>query len=674
MPTYLNDIPLPEAWDRLHALLKRIGMDRLLGKESIPINEFAVGRVLADPVFARLSSPHYHAAAMDGYALRTDDTAGASISNPITFPCWRSEADPGREPGVVYVDTGDPLPDWADAIIMVEQVEALDDQGKITIDLPQAQFIRIRTALPPWQNVRPMGEDMVVTQLVLPTGHILRPVDLGALVASGHSSVKVAYKPRVAILPTGSELVLPGNAVEKGEILESNSIILAGQVNQWGGNATRLPIVADDRDLIQEQVLRAAQEYDLILIGAGSSAGSEDFTSQVIEACGEVIVHGIALRPGHPVILGAVHQSSEPKRPGEEDKPLTAVPVIGIPGYPVSASLTGEIFVEPILALWTGREALKKDVLTAMITRKITSPAGDDDYLRVVVGKVGERMLAAPLSRGAGVISSLVRADGIVIIPRGSQGLANGDMVQVQLYRSRQALANTIFAIGSHDVGLDLLAQYLSRAGRRLVSANVGSMGGLIAIKRGEAHLAGTHLLDPVTGVYNQAYIREYLPGEKCHLVRFVQRSQGLLVKKGNPKQISSLMDLAKSRVKFINRQRGSGTRVLFDFHLQQEGISIQDITGYDQEEYTHLAVAAAIASGRADAGLGIEAAAYALELDFIPLYQEEYDLVIPSIHYEDVLLRPLFDILGDREFRAEVGRMPGYDTDQMGQLIAQFG
>ncbi len=383
----------------------------------------------------------------------------------------------------------------------------------------------------------------------------------------------------------------------------------------------------------------------------------------MIEAGGRLLVHGVAVRPGHPVILGLVQ--------GGEAGAQRWVPVVGVPGYPVSAALTGEIFVEPLLARWLGREPSEPDVITAVLTRKVNSPPGDDDYMRVAVGKVGGRVLAAPLSRGAGVITSLVQADGITIIPRGSQGLEAGTAVQVRLYRPAALIERTLFAIGSHDLTLDLLAQYLSEAGRRLVSVNVGSLGGLVALRRKEAHLAGSHLLDPETGEYNLKYIREYLPGQPVSVIAWVGREQGLLVRKGNPKEIHSLEDLARPEVAFVNRQRGAGTRVLLDYHLNRIGVAPETIQGYNQEEYTHLAVAAAVSSNRADCGLGVAAAAKALDLDFVPLFSERYDLVIPQEYVSSPLFVPLFDLANEPRFRNAVAALPGYDVSRMGEKVA---
>lgn len=655
MSVYLHDIPLPEAQRRIRAALQGANLWRVLGVETLPLSEALVGRVTAEPVWARLSSPHYHSAAMDGFAIRAEDTDGAMPTAPVTLPVGSH---------AVYVDTGDVLPEWANAVVPIENVEALDQEGRLAEDPRHPSMIRLRAALPPWTHVRPMGEDIVATQLVLPAGHVLRPVDLGAIAACGYTHVVVTRKPRVAIIPTGDELVPIGTPVKPGDIIEFNSLVLAAQVASWGGEPIRYPITPDDEDVILERVREAAQESDLILLNAGSSAGSEDFSARVIERLGDLIFHGVAVRPGHPVVFGMLERSG--------DAVGAKVPILGVPGYPVSAALTGEIFVEPLLALWTGRPASEPEEIEAVLTRKITSPAGDEDYVRVVIGEVGGRTVVAPLARGAGVITSLVRADGILVIPSGIQGIEAGQKVRVRLYTSSRVLSRTVFAIGSHDMSLDLLAQFLAERGLRLVSANVGSLGGLIALRRGESHLAGSHLLDPETGIYNLRYVQQYLPNENVRIVRWVEREQGLIVRPGNPKGIRGLEDLVRPDVMFVNRQRGAGTRVLLDYHLSLLGINPEAIRGYQQEEYTHLAVAAAVASGRADCGLGVAAAAKALDLDFIPLFNEAYDLIIPCKYVEDERIKSIFELMHEPRFRQAVGQLPGYNIGQMGTIVQE--
>ncbi len=664
---YLEDIPLEDAWGAFREALTAANLWHPLDAETVPLSQ-AHGRVTAEAVWARLSSPHYHASAMDGYALRAEDTVGASEVAPVRFALLlageqgsegagekESSANDSFSPALA-VNTGHPLPPWANAVVMIEHVQSVTlDDGRPGIE--------IRAALPPWYHVRSMGEDMVATELVLPANHRLRPVDLGALAGAGHATVRVIGRPRVAIIPTGSELV-PVDAGEPppGRIIEYNSLVLAAQVESWGGAPTRWPIVADDFDAIRAAVSAAAADHDLVLLNAGSSAGSEDYTAHVVQSLGRLLVHGVAVRPGHPVVLGTIEVTSD-----KGSKLVT--PIIGVPGYPVSAALTGEIFVEPLLARWQGQQPHQPPTLPGTLTRKIASHTGDEDFVRVVVGQVGEQTTVTPISRGAGVITSLVRADGIVRIPRFSEGADAGAAVTVHLYRDPRDIARALVAIGSHDLALDLLAQFLAERheGLRLVSANVGSLGGLVALRRGEAHLAGTHLLDPETGEYNTAYVRRYLPGQRVALVTLAGREQGWLVARGNPLGLSGWDDAARPDVRLVNRQRGAGTRVLLDYELGRRGIAPAVVRGYEREEYTHLAVAAAVASGAADAGLGIQAAARALRLDFVPLAHEPYELAIPQAVYESERLRPLLDLLTDDAFRAAVAAMPGYDTTPMG-------
>ena len=638
---YLEDVPLEEAWGSFRSALKDAKRWEATEGEPVPLDE-ALGRVTAEPIWAKLSSPHYHAAAMDGYALRAADSFEASDRSPAQLS--KDQIEP--------LDTGDALPDWADAVVPIEAVEIVGDREA-------AAGILLRAAIHPWSNVRPMGEDMVATEMILPSGHQLRPVDLGAAAGSGHDQLIVRRKPRVAVIPTGSELVPPGTLPEPGQIIEYNSLVLAAQLENWGAAATRLPVVRDNLEEIRTAVSEAAGEFDLILLNAGSSAGSEDHSAAVVESLGELLVHGVAIRPGHPVILGMINGD---------------VPIIGVPGYPASAALTGEIFVQPLIRRWLGLPKSDERQIEAILTRKVHSSLGDDEYLRVSVGMVGDRTVAAPLSRGAGVITSLVRADGIVEIPAGTQGYAAGTHVQVRLYRTPEEIERTILAIGSHDLTLDLIAQQLATRGARLSSASVGSLGGLVALGRGEAHIAGSHLLDPQTGEYNLSYIRKHLPDTKVMVVGLVRRWQGLILGAGNPKRIENFGDLAREDVIFVNRQRGAGTRVLLDYELAQQKLDSDVIQGYGREEFTHLAVAAAIATGRADCGLGIQAAAAALQLDFLPLFSERYDLVIPQEHYQSRLLEPLLEVLSSDQFASDVNKLPGYELERPGEVLAELG
>ena len=635
---YLSDIPLNDALSKFFAALERAGGLTPMPAETIPIDR-ARGRVTAAPVWARVSSPHYDSAAMDGIAVRAADTVGATETSPLRLAVGEQ---------AVWVDTGDPMPPDFDAVIMVEVVEEVD-----------AATLAIRAPVAPYQHVRPLGEDIVATELVLPENHLLRPVDLGACAAAGLDALAVRRRPRVAVIPTGSELVPVGSALKPGDIVEFNSLVLAGMIEEWGGEPTRLTSVPDDYDMLKSVIRQAAADYDVVVVNAGSSAGSEDYTAQLVEELGELLVHGVAVRPGHPVVLGII---------GADKTPL-----LGIPGYPVSAALTCELFVKPLIERRLGMPSASRPMVNASITRKTLSPMGEDEFVRVRLGRVGDRLVATPIQRGAGVIMSLVRADGIVKIPRFSEGIDAGAQARVELLRPPEAIEGVAVAIGSHDLTLDLLASHLHRLHPELSlsSSNVGSLGGLLALARGEAHMAGCHLLDEHSGEYNIAYIRRYLKGHPVVVVNLVHRIQGLILPKGNPRGVSSLEDLARDDIMFINRQRGSGTRMLLDYKLRELGIAPDQVKGYERDEYTHLAVAAAVAGGRADVGLGILSAANAMGLDFAPLLSERYDLVIPAEHYESDVMQPVLEIIRGDEFRRAVDALGGYDTSAMGEVVA---
>jgi putative molybdopterin biosynthesis protein len=636
---YLTDISLDEALKTLFsALEKTMGLEPL-GAEKVFVEE-TLGRITAQPIWAKISSPNYRAAAMDGIAVKAEDTYGASKTAPRTLKVGTQ---------AYWVDTGGVMPENCNAVIMVEDVQSLGQGG-----------VEIRAAAAPWQHVRPLGEDIVATELVLPENHLVRPQDIGAMVTAGVIEVPVRTRPVVTIIPTGSELVQPGSDLAPGKIIEFNSLMLAKLIEEWGAAVVRHPIVPDDIEKITLAVDKSLDTSHIVIIGAGSSAGSKDYTAGVVSKVGELLVHGIAIRPGHPCVLGVARGK----------------PLIGIPGYPVSALLTTELIVKPMIYRMLAGVPPVKPRIKAVITRKIASPMGQEEFVRVTLGRVKGNMVAAPLSRGAGIIMSLVRADGILRIPRFSEGVNSDTEVEVELNRSIEEIENTIIAIGSHDLALDLLASLLHKhyPNRRLSSAHVGSLGGLIAIQRGEAHLAGSHLLDEETGIYNISHIKQVLNGRETVLMHLVYREQGLIVAKGNPRQITSLADLVRPDVVFINRQRGSGTRVLLDYKLKQGKLDPAQIKGYERDEYTHTAVAAAVGSGGADVGLGIQAAAKALGLDFLPLLKEEYDLVIPRDIYESELLRPLLEVVRSQEFMDIVLSLGGYDTSETGRVIGIFG
>ncbi len=650
---YLEGTPLHEALTKWLSRFDSEESGRPLPGEIIHVKD-SLGRITAEAIIAKISSPFYHSSAMDGYAVRFVDTFGASETSPKRL---RTEEQ------AVYVDTGDPMPDGFNAVIMIEDVNIVRAKSKgqsAKSEKDESGYIEIISPATPWQNVRVIGEDIVATELILPENHRIRPVDTGAMLAAGYTEVAVRRKPKVVVIPTGTEIVEPGTELKKGDIIEFNSRILGGLVSEWGGNAVRFRIVPDRFDEIKKAILDALGMGDMVVVNAGASAGSEDFTARAVRELGDVLLHGVNIKPGKPVILGWVRGK----------------PVLGIPGYPVSAFITFHLFAKPLIYRWQGLEVEKPEMIRAKISRQVASALGQEEFLRVKIGKVGNNLIATPISRGAGVLMSLVRADGFVRIPAMSEGIGSGTEVDVELIRSRSDIENTVVCIGSHDNALDLLANILKKKYPRLSlsSAHVGSMGGLMALKRGEAHFAGTHLLSEETGEYNVPFIKRLLSDKKIVLINLVYREQGLLVLKGNPKNIKGFKDLTRDDVIFVNRQAGAGTRLLTDKCLKELSINPKDVKGYEREEYTHMGVASAVITGIADTGLAILASAKALGLDFIPVAKERYDLAIPREFLETEMLQNLLKIIrGDKEFRETVKGLGGYDVSDMGKVMYEM-
>jgi putative molybdopterin biosynthesis protein len=618
----------------------KIWFDFIKALNSLESEDIAVidslGRVTAEAVLARVSSPFYHASAMDGYAVRFNETFDASETMPLRLKL-REQAFP--------VNTGDPLPEGFNAVIMVEDVNLTED------------YIEIISPTSPYKHVRAVGEDIVKTELILPENHVIRPVDIGAMLSGGNAIIKVRRRPFVTIIPTGNEIVEPGAQLKVGNIIDSNSFMIGGLVHTWGGAYSRTDVVSDNKEILKQRILASAHISDLTIVLAGASAGTKDFTPNAVDDLGKVLVHGISIKPGKPVLLGRIN-----------DKP-----VIGLPGYPVAAHLTFEMFGKPLIYHLLGIEPEGPERLTAKLSRPVSSSLGQEEFLRVKVGEVGGSLIATPVGRGAGALMTLQRADGIIQIPALSEGIAPGSAVDVMLIRSKNEIKNTLVCIGSHDNTLDVLANFLKKRypSMSLSSAHVGSMGGLMAIKKSEAHIAGTHLLDEATGEYNIPFIRRLLKDIPLKLINLVYRKQGLLVQRGNPKNIHAVDDLVRDDIVFINRQPGSGTRLLTDKSLKQSGINTEHVEGYDKEEFTHMGVASAVASGAADTGMAILTAAIALDLEFIPVADERYDLVIRSYDFETPMIQSLLNIIiSDDEFRDTVLSLGGYDVRDMGKTI----
>lgn len=626
---YLKNTPMDQALNEYMEKVKEIVKVQY---EEIPVIE-SNGRITANAVFAKYSSPMYNSSAMDGIAVKASSTSKASEITPVILK---------KESDFIVVDTGDPVLDPYDTVIMAEDIVELEDGN-----------VEIRASAAPWEHVRNVGEDIVAGEMILPRNHKIRPIDIGVILSAGITKISVLKRPEVAIFPTGTEIIEPTDDPKLGDIIESNSRVFENLVNDLGGVAHRFAPIPDDYDQIKNKIKEAAEKYDMVIMNAGSSAGTEDYTVHVLRELGEVIIHGVAVKPGKPVILAIVNGK----------------PVIGLPGYPVAAYLNFEFFVIPVLKQFGAQIEENENCVTATLSKRLISTLKYKEYVRVKVGQVGNKIVAAPLSRGSGSAMSLVRADGFCVIAQNQEGVEAGAEVQIQLSRPKEEIKHTTVIVGSHDIILDVIADIMpnKHTNAYVSSTHVGSAGGLMALNRGEAHIAPIHLLDEETGVYNISYLEKMGAGPMV-LVKGVERIQGIMVKKGNPLKIRSLKDLTKCR--FVNRQRGAGTRVLLDYKLKTEGIAPLEIEGYEREMMTHMAVAAAVKSGGADAGLGVYSAAKALDLDFIEIAKEEYDFAIPAKFMETEQVQRFLDVLKSEEFIEELEKLGGYGHAHTGEII----
>ena len=632
---FLTNVDLDEARAGYLARLTDNGL--AAGIETVPARE-AAGRFTAHAVYAHISAPHYPASAMDGIAVLAKDTFGATETTPVTL----------AETQYTVVDTGDPVPEACDAVIMVEDIVNHED-GTVTVYAPAA----------PWQHVRQIGEDICAGEMVLPSHMRITPAAIGALLAAGVLQVEVLKKPVVGIIPTGDEIVAPTADPKPGDIIEFNSSIFSAMLREWDAEPVTYPIVKDKKADIRAALEKALAQCDMVLLNAGSSAGREDFSTEMIGELGEVVTHGIAIKPGKPAILGLAG----------------AKPILGVPGYPVSGIIVLEQLFKPVIDAWYASAAAKPVTVKATLSRAVLSGLKYREFVRVRLGRVGGKLMASPLNRGSGVVTSFMKADGLLEIPQGLEGYEAGAEVEITLLRPESELDNVLVAIGSHDPLLDEVADLLHLADPSMFmsSTHVGSMGGIMAVKRGETHIAGTHLLDEATGRYNTAFINRYFPDGGVRLVECVGRTQGLMIQKCNPKGITGIADLTKDGIRYVNRQKGSGTRVLMDYLCKRDGIDTDAIYGYDREEFTHMSVAVQIASDTADAGMGIWSAAKTYDLDFLPVCMEQYDLLISDEAWETPVVRTLIEVLKSDAFRERLEALGGYEVKNPGTVRERF-
>jgi len=569
---YLNLTPLPDALTAM-----RRAFPPLNHTETVPLR-LSVGRVTAEPLYAEYSIPQADIATFDGYAVRSEDTLGAQDQLPL--PLTSS----------ARINTGEILPPSFDAVVMVE--DTWDEGGETWI----------RRSAAPWQHVRHAGEDIRAGELVLPKGHQIRPFDTGALATYGITRLRVRSV-RVGIIPTGSDLVPLGVVPAPGQTVETNTLMAEAYLTRMGATCHRYEIVPDDPDLIREALLGATAENDLVILSAGSSAGSRDYSSDVIGALGEIVFHGIAVRPGKPVLLARIDGK----------------PVLGMPGYPVAAQTILREVVGELLSWW-GLSPVQGEQLDVRLSRKLTSDIGFDEFIPVSVGRVGDVCWATPHPRGGGIQMAVVRANGYLHVPAGREGIGAGEEVRVRLTVSPERIAHTLICTGTRYPALNELGNCLSDAGYLLHCCNASTMGAVLALRAKACHAASVCIPETETA-WNEQVLR-YLPGADLLRVQVARMELGIASKE-------ALDAGAVESLRFVNRPKGSAARVFLDAWLEGQGIDLARVVGYDHEVRTPGAVAAAIENGFADAGVCPTDTARKAGLRCIPLGYETCDLLI---------------------------------------------
>jgi putative molybdopterin biosynthesis protein len=634
---FLDVIDRDEAERRFHAVLDL----RPLGDEVVPLGR-ALGRVLAQDVAAPVDVPFFDRSNVDGYAVRAADTFGAleerarrlriNAESIAAGVVPRTEVLPGT---ATVIATGGMLPRGADAVVMVEHTAVTGDE------------VHVLRPVAPGNAISFAGSDIGRGEIVLRRGEVLSSRETGVLAALGIASVAGYRRPRVAILSTGDELIAPGTRMQPGLVYDSNATILADAVRELGGEPVMFGIVPDQEAPLRDTV-RAALEHDVVLLSGGTSKGAGDLSCRVVADLPPpgIVVHGVALKPGKPICLAVARVAA--------DRP--PVPVVILPGFPTSAIFTFHEFVAPVIRILGGRPRETTATLTARMPVRVNSERGRTEYLLVNLVDGPRGVSAYPMGKGSGSVTAFSRADGFVTIPRQSEQVEEDTTVTVQLM-GRTVEPADLVVIGSHCVGQDLLLGLMSERGFSVKSMAVGSTGGLAAVGRGECDLAGVHLLDPVTDTYNAPFLD---PG--LVLVKGYSRMQGFVFRHGDPRFEDKTLDeaiaaaLADAGCHMVNRNRGSGTRVLID-RLLARGAERHQPPGFHVEVKSHNAVAAAVAQSRADWGIGIETVARDAGLAFIPLREEEFDFVVPAAREGRPAVQAFRELLAEPSTREILAR-----------------
>ena len=626
--------------EEAEARLRRHLRPAPLGVETVPL-AVARGRALAHDIVAPVDVPGFDRASVDGFALRAADTAGATPEAPVTLRLNDEIVTPGVQPrqevrpgAASVIATGGMLPRGADAVVMVEDTEALAGADGVP-------SVEIHRPVPPGRSIGAAGSDLARGETVLRQGRLLGSREIATLAAVGLGEVPVWLRPRVAILSTGDEIVAPGGPIGPAQVYDSNAAVLAAATEELGGAPLPLGIVPDDETALGAALQRALAAADLVLLSGGTSKGAGDIAHRVIGRLADpgVIVHGVALKPGKPLCLAVTGGK------------LVAV----LPGFPTSAMFTFHEFVAPVIGALAGRRAATGARVAATLPVPITSERGRTEYVMVSLMRMADGGLAAyPTAKGSGAVTSFVQADGFFAVPAATGSVAAGTAVDVQLIGEGVAPADLI-VIGSHCVGLDLLIGLLEREGIGVKALNVGSNGGLGAARRGECDIAGIHLMDPGTGLYNRPFLNDALS-----LAPGYQRLQGIVFRPADARftacrtaEEAVAAALADPACLMVNRNAGSGTRILIDRLL-----GAHSPPGHLHQAKSHNGVAAAVAQARADWGVAIETVARQYGLGFIPLQAEQYDFVIPRTRLDRPAVRRFIALLNDPGVRARLEGM----------------
>ena len=602
-------------------------------KTEIINSKDALGRISAKAIFAKYSSPSYHSSAMDGVMVVSEMTKLARENKPLFL----------KNEDFIYCNTGSPLVKPYDAVIMIEDVK-IEEDG-ITILKP----------VNAWENIRIQGEDVIEKDLIFESYHKFRAVDLSVLIATGINEVEVLKKPILGLIPSGNEIIDKDEELSVGKIIESNSAMLKSMAFENGIETIIYPIVKDEKESIEKALVKASKECDFVCLIAGTSAGSKDFTSEIVGKLGEVFVHGISIKPGKPAILGKIFD----------------IPFVGLPGYPVSTHIVFERIVIPTILKKLNQIEDDKEIIKAKLTKPVISSLKNREYIRSKLGLVDGKTIVTPLDRKAGSLFSLAQSDGYIIIDRNIEGYNRGDIIDVILHKpiAKEILNNRIVCIGSHDIVVDLLNDMFAKDKKqtRISSSHVGSLSGLKALSEGDCLIAPSHLLDE-DGTYNNDAIKLFFDPENISKINVVGRRQGIYVPKGNPLGIKTIDDLLDK--KMVNRQRGAGTRLLFDYLLKKENIDPYTIKGYDNEVTTHLSAALAVKNGDCDFSIGVESAAIKMDIDFIYLKDEEYQFIIKKENLKLQPIKDLLEILRSEAFKIRMSELGGYNTNESGNIL----